>query len=68
VDNPFIGFGTSGEGLASWSYTIGIGPGSSFGLRAAPRAAAGEFGAERELPADIARHTVYGRGRVVAVS
>jgi hypothetical protein len=68
VDSPFIGFGTSGEGLASWSYTIGIGPGSSFGLRAAPRAATGQFGAERELPADIARHTVYARDRVVAVS
>lgn len=68
VDNPFIGFGTSGEGLASWTYAIGIGPGASGGLRAAPRAANGQFGGERELPADIARHTVYGRQRLLAVS
>jgi len=68
VDSPFIGFGTSGEGLATWSYTIGIGPGSIFGLRAAPRAATGRFGAERELPAEVARHALFGRERVVAVS
>lgn len=68
VDNPGIGFGTSGEGLATWRYTIGIGPGSVSGVRAAPRAASGRFGVERELPADLSRHAVYGRDRVVAVS
>jgi hypothetical protein len=68
VDNPFIGFGTSGEGLATWRYTIGIGPGSISGLRAAPRAATGQFGAERELPAAVVRHALYGRERMVAVS
>ena len=68
VDHPFIDFGTSGEGLATWGYTIGTGPGSVFGLRVARRAATGQFGAERELPVRVVRFALYGRERVVAVS
>jgi hypothetical protein len=68
LENPFIGFGDGGRGLAVWSYMNGIGAGARSGWRAAPRGPGGRFGGEREIPSLAAPPVVYGRDRVVGVS
>jgi hypothetical protein len=50
IDNPFIGFGSGGSGLAAWNWAQGTGNGSTGGERGAVRSRGGSFGPERRLP------------------
>ena len=64
VDNPFIGFGRSGVGLAAWRWQDGIGNGARGGLRVASESVSGEFSPEREAR-DGGSPVLYGKSRVV---
>ena len=65
IDAPFVGFGASGRGLATWAFHRGIGPGSMGGVLAAPRGRDGRFGPERKVPD---RPVLYGRDRAVVAT
>jgi hypothetical protein len=62
IDAPFVGFGTSGQGLAAWTFHRGIGPAATSGVLAAARGLDGRFGPERKVPATP---VLYGRDRAV---
>jgi hypothetical protein len=68
VDNPFVGFGASGAGLASWRWQEGVGNNATGGVRLATRAPSGTFAPELAGPDAIVPPVVYGRDRVVFLS
>jgi hypothetical protein len=68
IDDPFVGFGRSGVGIAAWRWQDGVGDGSSRGVRVASRAASGAFAAQRDAPEAVAPPVVYGVERVAIVS
>jgi hypothetical protein len=68
VDNPFIGFGRSGLGLASWRWHDRVGNELRGGIRASTRAASGSFSAERDAPDALVPPVVYGAARVAFLS
>jgi hypothetical protein len=68
IDDPFIGYGSSGAGLALWRWQNGIGNTASFGARTASKAPSGAFGPERDAPGEECVPVVYGRDRVMLVA
>lgn len=68
VNGPFIGFGSSGAGIAAWGWQDGVGEGSRSGERVASRPASGTFAPERPAPAAVAPPVVYGSNRVAVLS
>jgi hypothetical protein len=67
IENPFIGFGSSGVGLASWVSQRGIGAGAQVDLRVASRSVSGAYSPERGGLSVGPPPVVYGRNRVLAV-
>jgi hypothetical protein len=68
IDNPFIGFGRSGTGIAAWHWGDGVGKGSRGGERIAARTASGTFAAERPAPEVVARPVLYGSNRLAVLT
>jgi hypothetical protein len=62
IHAPFVGFGASGRGLATWGFQQGIGEGATAGVRGAARGLDGRFGPERKVPGTP---VLYGPDRAV---
>jgi hypothetical protein len=68
VDAPFMGFWSSGQGLAAWRWADGTGPRRRSGERVAARGADGTFARERRVPDAAVAPVVFGRAGVAIVS
>jgi hypothetical protein len=64
VDNPFVGFGTTGRGIVSWRWQNGVGTTAQGGTRVATRAPSGIFGPEHLAPDIRVPPVVFSTGRV----
>jgi hypothetical protein len=62
VENPFIGYGADGVGLAAWFQGAAVGPS---GLRVASQAGSGSFGPEKTVPESLTVSAVYGIDQVL---
>jgi hypothetical protein len=67
IDNPFIGFGTSGRGIVSWHWQNGVGNTAQGGTRVATRAPNSIFGPEHAAPDARVAPVVFSTGRVAIV-
>lgn len=68
IDDPFIGFGSAGTGLAAWHWTQGIGATAQAGERGAVRARDGSFARERRLPSAAVPPVVFGTDGLAVVT
>ncbi|MEA2271453.1 MAG: hypothetical protein QOI98_161 [Solirubrobacteraceae bacterium] len=64
IDDPFVGFGTSGRGIVAWHWQNGIGSTAQRGTRVATRAPSGIFGPEHAAPDMRVGPVVFSTGRV----
>jgi hypothetical protein len=64
IDDPLIGFGSSGRGLVAWHWQNGVGASAQAGTRVATRAPNGIFGPELAAPRARVAPVVFGTGRV----
>jgi hypothetical protein len=65
VDDPFIGFASSGIGLTSWRWQDGIGNDARGGVRVSTRATSGAFSSQRDAPDALVSPIIYGESVVV---
>jgi hypothetical protein len=72
TDDPFVGFGRSGAGLAAWRWQDGIANDATGGVRVSTRSPNGVFSPQRPAPGatsvspdTVIEQLVYGRDRVL---
>ena len=68
VDNPFVGFGTTGRGLVAWRWQNGVGNTAQGGTRVATRAPNAIFGPEHAAPAMRVPPVVFSTGRAAILT